>query len=46
MIEGLEKRIEFLLESDLNLITMSQDKLRRCLTDLMKENENNYVILR
>lgn len=40
-IEGLEKRIEFLLESDLNLITMSQDKLRRCLTDLMKENENN-----
>ena len=40
-IESLEKRIEFLLESDLNLITMSQDKLRRCFTDLMKENENN-----
>lgn len=39
-IENLEQRIEFLLESDINLITMSQDKLRHCLTDLMKENEN------
>lgn len=40
-IAALEKRIEFLLESDLNLISMGPEKLRKNLTDLMKENENN-----
>lgn len=39
-IQNLEQRIEFLLESDLNIVNNSQDKLRKCLAELMKELEN------
>lgn len=40
-IEVLEKRIHFILDSDLSSALSNQDKLRITLTDLMKENEAN-----
>lgn len=38
-IQHLEKRIELILEGDITSY-MSQDKLRKSLTEMMKENEN------
>ena len=38
-INLLEKRIEFILENEINFHNTGKDKLRKCLTELMKENE-------
>lgn len=38
-ITALEKRIEFLLENDVNTALNPNDKLRSSLNELLKENE-------
>lgn len=39
-VSALEKRVEFILENDINITLNPNDKLRQSLNELLRENES------